>query len=63
MSTVSDTVNFISKDEVRKGKFATYVRIVYKIRPQKSEIHRTRLTVGGNLIKCLHNVSTPTSYI
>ena len=38
--TGSDTVNFISKDEVPKGNFATYARIVCKIRPPKAEIRR-----------------------
>ena len=31
-----------------------------KIRPQKSETHRTRLTVGENLIKTPGDVITPT---
>ena len=52
-------MHFISKDEVSKGKFATYAIIVCEIRPQKAEIHFTRMTVGGNLIKYLHNISTP----
>ena len=63
MPTGSDTVTFISKDEVSKGKFSTYAIIVCKISPKKIEIHRTRLTVGGNLIKYLQNASTPTSDI
>ena len=53
-------MHFISKDEVLKGKFATYAKIVCEIRPQKAEIHRARKKVGGNIIKYLHNVSTPT---
>ena len=32
-------------------------------RPQKAEPHRTRLTVGGNLINYPHNVSTKTAEI
>jgi hypothetical protein len=39
----------------------TYGRIVATIRPQKSETHRVRLTVGGNLIDYPGNVSTPTA--
>ena len=35
MPTVLDTVHFISKYEVPKGKFSTYARIVCKLRPQK----------------------------
>ena len=52
-------MHFISKDEFPKGKFATYARIVFKICPQKAEIHRTQLTVGGQLVKYPHTVSTP----
>ena len=32
-----------------------------KIRPQKAETHRTRLTVGGNLINFPGDVTTSTS--
>jgi hypothetical protein len=41
----------------------TYGRIVCTIRPQKKETHRTRLTVGGNLIDYPYDVSTPTAKI
>ena len=34
-----------------------------KIRPQKAETHRTRLTVGGNLINFPGDVTSPTAYI
>ena len=64
MPTGPDTVKFISKYEVSKGKFATYARIVCRILlPQKAEIHRTQLKVGGNLTKHLHNVIMPASEI
>jgi hypothetical protein len=33
---------------------------VVSLRPQKKETHRTRLTVGGNLIDYSGDVSTPT---
>ena len=56
-------MHFISKDKSPKVKFATYAGIVCKIRPQKSETSGTRLAVGGNLIKYLHNIRTPTSDI
>ena len=36
------------------------MRAVCDIRPQKIETHRTRLTVGGNLIEYPGEVSTPT---
>ena len=37
--TGSDTVNFISKDEFPKVKFATYALTVCKKLPQKAEIY------------------------
>ena len=43
------------------GRTVTYGRIVEKIRPKKAETHRTRLTVGGNLINFPSYVTTTTS--
>jgi hypothetical protein len=39
----------------------TYGRIVVALQPQKSEVERTRLTVGGNLIEYPGDVSTKTA--
>jgi hypothetical protein len=44
-----------SSDEV------TYGRIVTQIRPQKTETHRVRLTVGSNRLEYAGSVSTPTA--
>ena len=55
----TNTIVFITKDQVPKGRTVTYTRIVCELRPQKEEVHRTRLTVGGNLIHYPGNVSTP----
>jgi hypothetical protein len=41
----------------------TYGRFVVDIRPNKSEIHRVRLTVGGNLIQYPGDVSTHSSHL
>jgi len=57
----TDTCFFIRKSQVPKHKRATYGRIVCNVRPQKEEIYRTRLTVGGNLIDFPGNKSTPTA--
>ena len=46
-----------------RKKDITYGRIVVDYRPQKTEPHRTRLTVGGNLINYPDNVSTKTAEI
>ena len=45
------------------GRIVTYGRILCKIRPQKSETHCTRLTVGGNLINFPGDFTTPTVYL
>ncbi len=57
----TDTCFFIRKSQVPKHKRDTYGRIVCNVRPQKKEIYRTRLTVGGNLIDFPGNKSTPTA--
>ena len=57
----TDTINFIPFSEVPKGEAVTYGRIVCMFRPQKDEPNRTRLTVGGNLLVALYDISTPTA--
>ena len=57
----TDTIDFIPYVDVPKDQTVTYGQIVCTYRPQKDEKHRTRLTVGGNLIVCLCDVSAPTS--
>jgi hypothetical protein len=61
MPTGTETVFFINRSQVPTGRKVTYGRIVVGIRPEKKETHRTRLTVGGNLINYPGNVSTPTA--
>ena len=44
-------MHFIPKEEVPfKTKKVVYPKIVCDIRPSKVKTHRTRITVGGNLI-------------
>jgi hypothetical protein len=57
----TETIHFLRHTAIPAGQKATYFRIVVDIRPQKAEPHRVRFTVGGNLIKYLGNVSTPTA--
>ena len=57
----TNTINFIPFSEVPEGEAVTYGRIVCTYRPQKDEKNRTRLTVGGNLLVALYDVSTPTA--
>jgi hypothetical protein len=54
----SNTIFFIPRQAVPKGKNVTYGRFVVDIRPNKSEIHRVRLTVDDNLIQYQGDVST-----
>ena len=48
---------------VPKGKKVTYGRLVCDIKEHKSETHRIRLTVGGNLIYFPGMLSTPTATV
>jgi hypothetical protein len=57
----TETIHFIPYTAIPEGRRATYVNIVVDIRPQKSEPHRVRMTVGGNLIDYPYEVSTPTA--
>ena len=55
---------FIPKEEVPfETKKVTYSKIVYDIRPNKAETHRTSITVGGNLLKYAGTLTTPTATI
>ena len=57
----TDTIDFIPFSDVPQNETVTYGRIVCMFRPQKSEPNRCRLTVGGNLLVALYDVSTPTA--
>ena len=57
----TDTIDFLPHSNVPFGTTVTYGRLVYTYFPQKTEKHRTRLTVGGNLFICMYDVSSPTS--
>lgn len=58
-----NTIYFIYKHQVPKGEKVTHGRIVCAIRPHKKEVHRVRLTAGGNLIDCDGVTTTPTAGI
>jgi hypothetical protein len=59
----SNTIFFIPRQAVPKGKIITYGRFVVDVRPNKFEIHRVRLTMGGNLIQYPGDVSTRSAYL
>jgi hypothetical protein len=55
---VSNTIYCIPRSEFQPNKRVTYGRFVVDVRPNKEEVHRVRLTVGGNLIKYDGDIST-----
>ena len=60
----TNTCFFIDKASVPfETKKVTYDRIVCDVRPQKEETHRTRLTVGGNLLDYEGTPTTPTATV
>jgi hypothetical protein len=54
----SNTIFFIPRQAIPKGKIVTYGRFMVDICPNKAETHRVRLTVSGNLIQYPGDVST-----
>lgn len=61
----TNTLHFVPYSTIPKERKhdITYGRIVVSERPNKPEVHRTRLTVGGNLINYPDPVTTPTADI
>jgi hypothetical protein len=57
----TDIMHLIKKYNIPKGKKITYARFVSEIRFKKAEIHRTRLTAGGNLLDYEGKTSTDTA--
>jgi hypothetical protein len=48
MPTGTNTIHYISRHAVPAGRQVTYGRLVSSIRPNKDEVHRIRVTVGGD---------------
>jgi hypothetical protein len=59
----TDTMHFIHPSAMPSDRTATYLRIVAAHKPNKSEPHRIRFTVGGDRIVYAGKVSTPTADI
>jgi hypothetical protein len=59
----TDTIRFVSKTAVPPDRYkdVTYGKFVCEIKPNKSEIHRTCLTVGGDKVNYPDDVGTPTA--
>jgi hypothetical protein len=59
--TGMNSMHFIPKHQVPKGKIVTYARFVADIRPQKDEPARMRLTAGGDRLPYDGKKSTETA--
>ena len=48
----TNTIFFVHKDEVPpdRWKDITYAKFVCELKPNKAEVHRTRLMVGGDKV-------------
>jgi hypothetical protein len=59
----TNTIFFIHKHQVPtdRWKDITYAKFVCELKPNKAEVHRTRLTVGGDKVHYPGNVGTPTT--
>ena len=55
----TNTIQFIHVSQIPHNTRPTYGHLVTTVRPNKTENHRVRLTVGGNLIHYPGNISTP----
>ena len=60
MPTGTNTIFFIPKSKVPNDRKVSYINPVASIRPNKSEIHRVRLTAGGNRLDYPGITSTDT---
>jgi hypothetical protein len=61
MPSGTNTMFFIPVHAIPKNKKATYLKIVAAYRPEKSNPHRVRFTVGGDRIDYPGDVSTKTA--
>ena len=59
----TNACHWIKKDQVPKGKTATYNREVTDIRPEKADPNRVQFTAGGNILKYNGETSTETTLI
>jgi hypothetical protein len=58
----TNTIFFIQKNQIPgdRWKDVTYAKFVCELKPNKKEIHQTRLTIGGDKVHYPGNVGTPT---
>jgi hypothetical protein len=59
----TNTCSLIKKSQVPKGKRVRYARTVVAVKPEKEEINRVRIKVGGNLLDYLGETATEAASI
>ena len=59
----TNTIFFVHKHQVpqERMKDVTYVKFVCELKPNKKEVHRMRMAVGGDKINYPDDVGTPTA--
>jgi hypothetical protein len=59
----TNTIFFIYKHQVPADRWRdiTYAKFVCELKPNKKEVHRTRLTAGGDKVHYPGDVGTPTA--
>ena len=55
----TDNVEFIFHHDMPRNRKVTYGKVVWDIRPQRTEIQQNRITAGGNLMEYPGEVSPP----
>ena len=51
---------FVQRSQILTGRNISYGNFICNVRPQKSEIHRVRLTAGGEKLDAYEETSSPT---
>ena len=59
----TSTIHFTPFSLVPYNKHLTYGRIISDVRPHKQEVERVRITMGGDRISYLYNISTPIAHL
>lgn len=57
----TNTIHFIRRSAIPRGRKAAYLRVVSAFRPEKANPHRVRWTVGGDQVNYPFEVSTKTA--
>ena len=55
----TNTINFITQQEVPRGRSVRYTTFVIDYRPLKSKPHMVRITVGDDRLSYLDNAGSP----